>query len=469
MYLKKIKTTVSTILAVLIIGFGLFFVTSQPASAQQPSQADLQQMINDLLSQVAVLQDMLASMESDLTDDFETCDLVANRALSMAVGNEPVDLQYDISGDGRVTAGDALELLRMHNDLIPITPQAERIFRNDCPENQSPTLTPIEPEDPPESISGPVGTGVTPDEDTTQLTPIEPDPIPETISGPVGTGVTPDEDTTQLTPIEPDPIPETISGPVGTGVTPDEEPTTSNCYDQSNVGTIGQEAPCRNMLIVDREMMRNAEPINGGRDRGINHNGTLYTFGDSDRNIFTGQVLNMSALFQNDTNFHSPIGYWDVSNVRSMGMMFSGATRFDRAIGDWDVSNVNSMQGMFSGATRFDRAIGDWDVSNVTNMSEMFISANSFNRSVNSWDVSNVNNMAFMFAENTMYDRPLDRWDTSSVTNMDGMFENATRFNRSLRCWDVSNVRVAPEEPASFAEGSALQDRNLPRWGTSGC
>ena len=77
----------------------------------------------------------------------QTCQAVVDNALQMAVGNRSVDIRYDINGDGRVTAIDSLELLRMHNNLISLTPSAQRVFRSDCPTDQTTTPVPVDSRD----------------------------------------------------------------------------------------------------------------------------------------------------------------------------------------------------------------------------------------------------------------------------------------------------------------------------------
>src|SRR5690554_1871271 len=79
----------------------------------------------------------------------------------------------------------------------------------------------------------------------------------------------------------------------------------------------------------------------------IESEGIVYTFADSDYNIDTSQVTNMSDLFAG-SDFNQDIGYWDVSNVTTMHLMFYEAASFNQPIGNWDVSNVTDMSWMFS-------------------------------------------------------------------------------------------------------------------------
>ena len=57
-----------------------------------------------------------------------------------------------------------------------------------------------------------------------------------------------------------------------------------------------------------------------------------YTFGNSARNIFTGQMTSMYGLFRDKTSFNADIGYWDVSNVTDMTNMFRGASSFNKTL-----------------------------------------------------------------------------------------------------------------------------------------
>ncbi|MFT4283040.1 MAG: BspA family leucine-rich repeat surface protein, partial [Candidatus Woesearchaeota archaeon] len=158
----------------------------------------------------------------------------------------------------------------------------------------------------------------------------------------------------------------------GTGTETIQEPDEYSCYHPFYIGTIGLEGPCDGMLIVDNDMLRGAGSTHSGVGGDgsfsvLGPDGNTYTFADSDFNVFTGQVTDMSSLFRN-TNFNGDIGYWDTSSVARMDYMFWGASSFDQDIGSWDVSGVTNMGSMFWGASSFDQDIGSWDVSGVTNM-----------------------------------------------------------------------------------------------------
>ena len=89
------------------------------------------------------------------------------------------------------------------------------------------------------------------------------------------------------------------------------------------------------MLIVDQTML-NTAVSNGIATTGPDSNS--YTFGNSARNIFTGQTTSMYGLFRDKTCVHEDIG-WDVSNVTDMTFMFRGASAFNKNI-FWDVGKV---------------------------------------------------------------------------------------------------------------------------------
>ena len=207
-----------------------------------------------------------------------------------------------------------------------------------------------------------------------------------------------------------------------------EENLNSACYDPLNVGTIGTEGVCKDMLIVDEDMLRGAEEIDGGVDMRINYSdgeSTIeFTFGDSDFNVFTGQVTDMRNLFRS-TSFNSDINYWDVSNVEDIRLMFYDVESFNQPLNNWDVSNVEDMGYVFRDTNFFNQPLDNWDVSSATDMNGMFRDANNFNQPLDSWDVSNVTSMSQMFYSADSFNQPLNSWDVSSVTSMSQMFQDA--------------------------------------------
>ncbi|SEQ23345.1 surface protein [Ectothiorhodospira magna] len=172
----------------------------------------------------------------------------------------------------------------------------------------------------------------------------------------------------------------------------------------------------------------------------IENDGVLYTFGDSEFNIDTSEITNMSSLFSGITDFNEDIGYWDTSNVTDMRWMFWEADSFNQDIGGWNTSNVINMWSMFSGAESFNQDIGEWDTSNVTDMGIMFSGAESFNQDIGGWDTSNVTDMRWMFSRAKSFNQDIGEWDTSNVTDMRSMFFGAESFNQDIGGWDTSNV-----------------------------
>ena len=139
-------------------------------------------------------------------------------------------------------------------------------------------------------------------------------------------------------------------------------------------------------LTVTEQQLRDAA-ANG--TYAIQHQGITYTFGDSEYNIDTSRVTDMSLLFRGQPNspvhFNEDIGYWDTSNVTDMSGMFSYAKSFNQDIGCWDTSNVTSMRSMFKGAESFNQHISCWDTSSVANMRSMFDGAESFDQDISDW------------------------------------------------------------------------------------
>ena len=219
--------------------------------------------------------------------------------------------------------------------------------------------------------------------------------------------------------------------------------TDTNCFNPDNVGSIGVEEPCIDMLIVNNSMLRAVASScifslcpNGDETFQIQAHGRIFTFEDSQDNIFTGQVTDLNSLFW-ETVFNGNINYWDVRNVTDMGSMFRSASEFDQPLDNWDVSNVASLFETFMSASNFNQPLNEWDTSNVTVMIGTFSGSN--------------------------FNQPLNEWDTSNVLSMTTMF-SAGSFNQNISCWDVSSLISSP--PALF--GSQISSENLPIWGTDG-
>ena len=190
------------------------------------------------------------------------------------------------------------------------------------------------------------------------------------------------------------------------------------------------------------------------------------TFNQSLDHFDTSNVTGgMSAMFYGATAFNQPLDNFDTSNVARMNVMFFGATAFNQSLDNFDTSNVTDMSNMFHEASAFNQSLDSFDTSNVTNMSNMFFRATAFNQSLDSFDTSNVVKMSSMFQFTAAFNQSLAHFDTSNVTNMKAMFYEAVSFNQDLTGWDVSNIS---SEPESFDDNSALDENNLPIWGTTG-
>ena len=183
---------------------------------------------------------------------------------------------------------------------------------------------------------------------------------------------------------------------------------------------------------------------------------------NSNVNLCTTLVTNMSELFENNASFNSDIGFWDTSNLANMSYMFAGAIAFNQNIGSWDTSSVTNMNGLFNDASAFNQDIGNWITSSVTEMNGMFSPTASFNQNIGSWNTSNVTDMSYMFNEALAFNQDIGSWDTSSVTDMGYMFYVASDFNQDLSGWCVTNII---SEPVPFSDFSQLVQVNKPLWG----
>jgi len=136
----------------------------------------------------------------------------------------------------------------------------------------------------------------------------------------------------------------------------------------------------------------------------------------------TGNITDMSTLFNDKRNFNDCIKDWDTSSVIKMGGMFADALSFNQPLNNWDTSSVTEMRYMFSHAKSFNQPLNNWDTSYVIKMIHMFYDAISFNQCLNNWDTSSVIDMEGMFSHAKSFNQPLNNWDTSSVTDMRWMF-----------------------------------------------
>jgi surface protein len=123
-----------------------------------------------------------------------------------------------------------------------------------------------------------------------------------------------------------------------------------------------------------------------------------------------------------------------------MDSTFEFTTDFNSPIGHWDVSNVIMLYATFHGAGAFNQPLGDWDVGNVTNMTFVFRNTLNFNQPLNNWNVSSVTTLSGAFERSESFNQALNLWDTSSVTSMYGMIYKALAFNQDISMWNVANV-----------------------------
>ena len=169
-----------------------------------------------------------------------------------------------------------------------------------------------------------------------------------------------------------------------------------------------QIKPESEYLTITEEQLR--EAVADGTFA-IEHEGVTYTFGNSDYNIDTSEIADMSELFMS-SDFNEDVGYWDTSNVTNMSRMFDGAEFFNQDISSWDTSSVTDMELMFSG-----RVIG----SSLTTLGAIpLIASTSFNQDIGSWDTSRVTDMSGMFAGADAFNQDIGNWDTSIVTDIGG-------------------------------------------------
>ena len=84
------------------------------------------------------------------------------------------------------------------------------------------------------------------------------------------------------------------------------------------------------------------------------------------------------------------IDSWNTGNVINMSNMFNNAREFDKLIITFNTANVTTMQGMFANAIKFNKPIGSWNTAKVTTMQGMFQNASAFKQDISSWKVYNL-------------------------------------------------------------------------------
>lgn len=138
------------------------------------------------------------------------------------------------------------------------------------------------------------------------------------------------------------------------------------CLAPSSVGLIGEAGwtGCEGMLIVDDTMLRSAASPAAGGDASFALTGPdaqTYTFDEDARNLFTGQVTDLSDLFA-VTGFDGDVGYWATSRVTTMAGLARSASQFNADIGGWDTSGVLDLARAFEAATSFNQDLSGWCV-----------------------------------------------------------------------------------------------------------
>lgn len=180
-------------------------------------------------------------------------------------------------------------------------------------------------------------------------------------------------------------------------------------------------------------------PFNNGDPAGISNSPLVW------KN--TGNLEDMSGMFNSNESFNQDVSSLDVSNVKTISSIFHMSTSFNNGGEplDWeDTSNVKNMNYVFTYATVFNQDVSSWDTSNVESMRDMFRETEEFNQNLSSWDISNVRDMDYMFKETAKFnngDQPLAWGDVSHVERAYEMFYNAQAFKQDLSSWNMPQVQ----------------------------
>ncbi|MDG1307322.1 MAG: BspA family leucine-rich repeat surface protein, partial [Porticoccaceae bacterium] len=278
----------------------------------------------------------------------------------------------------------------------------------------------------------------------------------------------------------------------------------NSCYQEDNIGTVGTQDPCKNMLIVCQQYDDNwglpsscpqgkrEYSIHRPSQQGVDWTWTFdtakqdyyktegsnkYYFGQhgGKRQIFTGQVTYMYSILNSYAGsdadkFNADIGNWDTSHVLSMSLMFNGASAFNQDIGGWDTSTVEKMSSMFYNASVFNQDIGGWDTSQVKYKNTMFYQASAFNQDIGHWDISQVENMYHMFVGALAFNQDLSHWNLSGLNlndRRDGqesiafMFYDDAVIGRSALSVNNYDSQLISWQQQLDGRSSSLQDQKF--------
>lgn len=163
-------------------------------------------------------------------------------------------------------------------------------------------------------------------------------------------------------------------------------------------------------------------------------------------------VTSMASAFKNCSSLttNPAMDNWHTGNVTDMSFMFNGASAFNQDISNWNTSGVINMSNMFNGATVFNQPVGNWNTSHVTNIGHLVQSAKAFDQDLGNLDVENVSNMAYMFYDAESFNRDLHNWNTSKVENMVSMFQKAAAFNQDIGSWNLQSVKIPANNDGSL-------------------
>lgn len=171
----------------------------------------------------------------------------------------------------------------------------------------------------------------------------------------------------------------------------------------------------------------------------------------------TGTVNGFNAPASGNTRQIKDVLQWGTVQFDNLDRMFMDRLGFTISASDAPaISPGASMYAMFYRASDFNSPIGHWDVSNVVTMGLLFREAAAFNQPLNSWDVVNVTNVAYMFQDALLFNQPLNTWNTANASLLTYMFYNAQSFDQDISMWPIHSTPTA----SNFADFSPIAGTN---------